>query len=314
MSNKPFQLAIAQAICRNLPPIFAQRARNIIYPFAKAQQDDVHFIVKSQTGSELEYRTSEILGYTFGIHGYWDWRSLAVTIALCRKGDVIVEIGANAGTETVSFSDIVGRSGKVYAFEPLPANAEFLFRASTRCRNGNIHVSTYALAAEKKSMRFVPPQSDRNSGVGYLIESTSDSDPTIEVECLPLDSFMDKIHPAHMLFIDVEGAEMDVLVGAKDIICRDAPTIIIEANRKCLARSGFHVRDLHRELQALGYTTFMIGDFGIEAVNLGDRAPHRNWLCLPQGKEHLVRKADSMIKLCGVLPLIPWIHPFRRVQ
>lgn len=119
---KPVRLAIAQRVCRNLPPLFAQRLRSVIYPFEQASRDDYEFIVRAQTGSIFKNTTSDYHAYPFSVHGYSDWRNWAIALALCSPGDTIVEVGANVGTETIGFADIVGSLGKVYAFEPLPSN------------------------------------------------------------------------------------------------------------------------------------------------------------------------------------------------
>mgnify|MGYP001460480885 CR=1 FL=1 len=47
---------------------------------------------------------------------------MAIALALVSKGESIIEVGANIGTETVYYSDIVGSHGNVYAFEPFPPN------------------------------------------------------------------------------------------------------------------------------------------------------------------------------------------------
>ena len=62
------------------------------------------------------------------MHGFSDWRNIVVASTLCRQGDVIVEVGANIGTETISFLDIVGPRGEVLALEPDPNLIERLLR------------------------------------------------------------------------------------------------------------------------------------------------------------------------------------------
>lgn len=46
--------------------------------------------------------------HVLAIHGYYDWRVLVIAGAICSQGDTIVEVGANVGTETLGFADIVG--------------------------------------------------------------------------------------------------------------------------------------------------------------------------------------------------------------
>ncbi len=48
--------------------------------------------------------------------------------ALLRPGAVVFDVGAHIGYHTVRFAALVGRSGRVYAFEPHPANVRLLRR------------------------------------------------------------------------------------------------------------------------------------------------------------------------------------------
>ena len=67
-----------------------------------------------------------------GPHGYWlgtyeaDKQRLLQT--LLREGDCFFDVGANVGFFTLLASALVGRSGRVVAFEPLPQNLAFLRR------------------------------------------------------------------------------------------------------------------------------------------------------------------------------------------
>jgi hypothetical protein len=42
--------------------------------------------------------------------------------ALIKEGDIVVDIGANQDQYTIFLSKLVGKKGKVYAFEPDPRN------------------------------------------------------------------------------------------------------------------------------------------------------------------------------------------------
>src|SRR6266540_3023338 len=49
----------------------------------------------------------------------WDKR---IYLSFVRSGETVLDVGANVGAHTVFFSHLVGPRGRVYSFEPVPAN------------------------------------------------------------------------------------------------------------------------------------------------------------------------------------------------
>ena len=158
-ANKPWRLTIAQKICRPLPPIISQRVRSWIYPREIAAKDKYEFVENSITGSKFIGKTNDFFCHPFAVHGYYYWRAWAIALAVCSRGDSIIEIGANVGTETIGFSDIVGKSGNVIAFEPLPNNIKVLEIALAESQWKNINIHPYVVVDTDKIVRFFPPKS-----------------------------------------------------------------------------------------------------------------------------------------------------------
>lgn len=52
-----------------------------------------------------------------------------------KKGDVVLDIGANIGYYTLIFAKLVGEDGKVFVFEPAPTNFSFLKK--------NVEINSY---------------------------------------------------------------------------------------------------------------------------------------------------------------------------
>ena len=68
---------------------------------------------------------------------------------LIRKGDVVFDIGANIGQSACRYSKLAGSTGKVFSFEPVKANFQFLNKMKRILRLKN--VSIYNLAIGEKS-------------------------------------------------------------------------------------------------------------------------------------------------------------------
>ena len=311
--TKPFRLSLAQRVCRYLPPLLSQQIREIIYPRASALKDDYDFTVRAQTGSLLKSKTSDFHGYPFAVHGYYDWRRWAIANVLCSPGDVIIEIGSNIGTETIGFSDYLGASGRVYAFEPLPSNLSVLLENVRTARYRNITVYQCAVGDRCSSVRFAPPKQRENSGIGQVLwqDQTSEG---IEVECITLDSIMHEVPQINMLFMDAEGAETRILRGARELIGRDAPYLVTEASEFAVRPSGSTIEELANELFELDYTVFSISRLGLSKLNnASDAQLEGNWFCAPRSQIDLSRRVSYYIFASAVLPCVANLNPLSRV-
>lgn len=310
---KPLRLTIAQNFCRALPPILALRARAFVYPYSRAQKDDFEYTAVSPTGARLRGTTRDYHFYPFGIQGYYEWRNVAIAQAVTESGDAIVEIGANIGTETVIFANMVGAHGKVYAFEPLPSNVEKL-RSAIDLNDGNIVLYDCALSDKSENLQFVVPP-EFSTGTGHLAHGGKTKSETVEVRCLPLDSLIEKIGRTQIIFMDVEGEEVNVLRGALEFIRKYEPQIVLEASPKLLKRAGTNLEELYETLRRLDYTVYKICRFGIEKVEFSALDTTRkasNWLCLNAQSPELVEKIRRHLLKCAVLPFLFGLNPLSR--
>jgi FkbM family methyltransferase len=306
------RLTIARTLLSACPPIFAQRLRGFLYSRARALHDDYSVMRLSQTGSPLRVTTSDFHGYNFAVHGYFEWRHWAVAAALCPPGATIVEVGANVGTETVGFSDIVGPTGRVLAFEPLPANAARLGHMAEVNQNRNITILPLAVADKRGFEEFVVPPSRSASGVGHLVGTAERSSThTIKVGCVTLDSMADQIGPVRLIVTDTEGAELRVLRGARKTLMQLTPAIILEASPKLLRRAGCQLGMLRDEIESLGYIAFRIGRLSLSRVDARDGSQAHNWLCLHERHLSLTAQVNRNLRNCAILP--PTIGTFRKL-
>jgi FkbM family methyltransferase len=119
-------------------------------------------------------------------------------------------------------------AGIIYGFEPIPANFDFLSRKFPIARIFDMAISNYNGVADFYHVVDRPARSSLISHFerGAISEAKQTLPISIQVRRL------DKIIPSginiDLIKIDVEGAELDVLQGAFDVIKRSHPIIIFE--------------------------------------------------------------------------------------
>lgn len=140
-----------------------------------------------------------------------------------QKNDIVFDCGANIGL----FSTIAQQKGCiVYAFEPMPTAIGFLQELHTFLHD-NFHIVPYALSDTSGTATF-HAQSFDLLGASLLEKSTS-TDQNYIVNVTTLDEFVKSNHIEKVDFIkaDIEGAERDMIWGAKETIQKYTPKLSI---------------------------------------------------------------------------------------
>src|SRR5262249_37771576 len=147
-------------------------------------------------------------------------------------------VGANVGHYSVHFSDWVGASGRVFAFEPDVVNLPAL-RSACSART-NIEIREFGLSDKSEQMNFVGDDSDRTVSRGLLPGEPVPEGAT-KVQLRTGDSVIqggDAKSP-NVIKIDVEGHELSVLTGLQQsLLNARLRSIFVEVHFTILDRSG----------------------------------------------------------------------------
>jgi FkbM family methyltransferase len=176
-----------------------------------------------------------------------------------KGGDVCYDVGGYRGY--MSGTMALAGASRVLTFEPLPANQQALQRLCDLNPGLNIELKPIAVGNTDGSIQL---RVMADASMGKLITSTFQSGaPTagvIEVAIRRLDSMVQagEIPPPRLIKIDVEGAELEVLRGAADVLTANRPLVFLEAHSgaleeacsQVLARHGYTIRRL--ELSSRG--------------------------------------------------------------
>lgn len=172
---------------------------------------------------------------------------------LIKPGMTVVDIGANVGYYTLLAAKLLDGKGKVYAFEPDPANYVLLKKniLSNKLEKLAEPFNLAVGSVEKKNNFFI----GRSTG-SSLFKVPDSSEETVSVELIPLDKFFrERNWPAvNLIKIDVEGAESFVLEGMTDLAERNnGLKLVIELNPSCLEPAGISPQQLLVALAGIGF-------------------------------------------------------------
>lgn len=176
------------------------------------QEISIHLPRNSRFGTEL-----------FVKNGYVDWGSEEYFIRYLDREKSFLDIGANIGYYSLLLSPYCH---KVYAFEPDPRSLKALKENARKVHN--ITVIQEAVYSKAGEMQFdvtkLPELSKLN------IKSKAVPGDYINVKVNTLDDFASQ-HPdlrVTAIKTDVEGADLEVLLGGKNLIEREQPLILSE--------------------------------------------------------------------------------------
>ena len=133
-----------------------------------------------------------------------------------REGDVVVDVGAGVGAETLLFSRLVGASGRVVALEAHPRTFE---RLELLCRlNGLANVVPLQVAASDADGTL--SISDAEEHVANTILGVGERG--IDVPARPLDDVAAELGLTRvdLLKLNIEGAERAALAGMTELVER----------------------------------------------------------------------------------------------
>ena len=144
-----------------------------------------------------------------------------------NAGDWAIDVGANIGHYTKRFSDLVGPKGRVVAFEPVPATFELLAANAARFAFANVTLLNLAASDATQTVAMSVPTFDTGL-VNYYQAAISNDDTGLSALTCSIDS-LKLPGRVRMMKIDAEGHDAVVLRGARALLERDRPVVVIES-------------------------------------------------------------------------------------
>jgi len=174
------------------------------------------------------------------VAGYHEELELEIFERMAQESSVIADVGANVGLYTCVGARAMP-SGTVVAFEPAPANLEFLRRNVER--NGvadRVAVVAEAVSDAPGQARFF-----LSDGIGNhsLASENAGSERHLDVSVTTVDQHFGGGH-VDILKVDVEGFDTHVLKGARETLAAHHPAVFVELLTSHLEQGGISPQDL----------------------------------------------------------------------
>src|SRR4051794_17861605 len=183
-------------------------------------------VIRAEAGTHRFFvaTNDQIVGRETFREGLYDEESMRHVLSeagveLC--GRLVVEIGANIGTTTVSFVRDYGAD--VIAFEPDPENFKPL-RHNLIENDIENRVQAHRMALSDRTGSVLFTRSSDNSG-DHRVTSSPNGD-TITVEAIALDSLNLDLSQVALVWIDVQSHEGRVLAGARSLLATKIPVVM----------------------------------------------------------------------------------------
>ncbi|RKZ27280.1 hypothetical protein DRQ20_00870 [bacterium] len=215
-----------------------------------------HFLVKYYGGKiYLNLRESRMMMKR--PLGMYEPEKTRLFYRLVRPGMTVIDVGVNKGYFTLLSAKLMGCKGKILAFEPEPSNCYWIRKSIEANKYDCIKLFELALADyEGEAMLYIGKKSGWHS---LLPTGGNVKDETIRVKVSTLDNVLkkEKIERVNIVKIDVEGAEMEVLKGAKNLLQKSERLFII---MDLHPQKGVKVEDVFSYLYQHGFKIYSVKD------------------------------------------------------
>lgn len=219
------------------------------------------------------------------------------------KGKTIFDIGAFIGVNSLLFSRIVGKNGKVLAFEPNKYNFRRVKEniKLNKVFSKNISLYPIAISNRKGSIdMFLSKNIDNgHSSTSRLLgthpkilnKNLPNGFENVKVETIDLDSFVrnNNVVP-DIIKVDVEGAEHLVLLGGYETLLKYHPTIYVEMH------SEFCTLKCCEIFNSLNYTMSILKEEEDNRIMVKACPPQENKMISKTDVENLLYKIFFMYK------------------
>jgi FkbM family methyltransferase len=177
-----------------------------------------------------------------------------------KPGDVVFDIGGHIGLHAVTFAKLVKPKGKVYSFEPTPSTNALLQKTVELNKVEDIvSVQNEAISKNKgETVFYISDDLTDNSNSLVQYEKPKKVN-GIRVPTITIDEFRHQKGKVNFIKIDIEGAELDALKGARQTMMNDKPLCILSLHPFQIQSKGDTLKEIWDIIESFNYSVYFDG-------------------------------------------------------
>ncbi len=169
-------------------------------------------------------------------HGCWlgsyEFEKQTVLPSLIKTGDVVYDVGAHVGYFTIILARLVGPTGQVVAFEPFPANYDYILRHVTLNGLKNVRAVQAGVGARNE---MIPFESTNHSAT---VRKAKDTSGGLRFTVVNLIDFVrdNGLRLPDLIKMDIEGAEEEVVPTILDFVVENKVKLLISTHSDAITK------------------------------------------------------------------------------
>jgi len=234
----------------------ARRAYDFLYSCIMPPNETVLAEVE---GQKMYFDTNDGHGMTAQLFlgGLYEKYETNLFKSVAGEGMTVVDLGANIGYYTLLAAKLVGRKGRVFAFEPAPDNFSLLLKNIDANGYDNIIPVPKAVSNKTGTTKLFLHRMNKGD---HRIYDSHDGREAITVDATTLDAFFENgQYPIDVIKMDIQGAEMAALQGMTEAVLKnDSLKIFTEFWPEMLQKFGFSPLEFLSKFIEYGFTLYTI--------------------------------------------------------
>ena len=197
-------------------------------------------------------------------HGLYQREIVSLLKIYLRQGDTFLDVGANIGYISAIGLSLVGKTGEVHSFEPVPRFFKKLSMIQVDNPAYHIYPNNIALGDDEGVSRIAVTNL-KNIGWNTMVPglmSDETTGETMDVPVVRLDTYLrsNNIQNIRLIKIDTEGYEFPVIKGISEYLrnSKQFPIFIIEIAPTAYSLLNLSLKDFQELMRGLGYVGYTL--------------------------------------------------------